>query len=139
MEEQKKSIFRQKSLERITSPEQFSNYLKVVTPEVWMVFAAIILIMIGLFIWSFTGNLENLEGALAYIQDGNAVVSLNTDNVQIDSSMKIRIHDDVYEISRVGENEYGRCVAYARIDKPDGIYEAEIVTRSIHPISFLFE
>lgn len=139
MEDKKKSIFRQKSLDRITSPEQFSNYLKVVTPEVWMVFVAIILIILGLFIWSFTGNLENLEAAIAVIRDGEAVVTANSDEVTIDDDMRIRINDDTYEISRVSVNEYGRTVAYAHIERPDGIYDADFITKSIHPISFLFE
>ena len=35
-------IFREKSLKRITSPEELGDYLRVTSPTVWMVLAAVI-------------------------------------------------------------------------------------------------
>ena len=35
-------IFREKSLKRITSPEELSDYLRVTSPSVWLVLAAVI-------------------------------------------------------------------------------------------------
>ena len=40
MVEEKKSIFRQETLDRISSPEQLSDYLRVTTPGLWVIFAA---------------------------------------------------------------------------------------------------
>ena len=38
------SIFRKKSLDRISSPEQLNDYIRVSTPSVWMVLFAIIIL-----------------------------------------------------------------------------------------------
>ncbi len=43
--EKRKPIFREKALEKITSPEQLNNYLKVTNPAVWMILAAVILLL----------------------------------------------------------------------------------------------
>ena len=38
----KQSIFREKSIERIESPEKLNDYLRVTSPAVWIVLAAMI-------------------------------------------------------------------------------------------------
>ena len=43
-----KQLFRQKSLEKITSPEQMGDYIRVSNPSVWMILVAIIVLLIGL-------------------------------------------------------------------------------------------
>ena len=37
-----KTIFRQKSMQKITSPEQMNDYIRVSNPSVWMILAAVI-------------------------------------------------------------------------------------------------
>ena len=42
------SLFREKSIERISSPEDLSNYLHVTRPSVWLILAAVILMLLGI-------------------------------------------------------------------------------------------
>lgn len=42
MAEQKEKIFRKESLERISSPEQLTDYLRVTNPGIWIILASII-------------------------------------------------------------------------------------------------
>lgn len=42
-----KQIFRKKSVERVSSPEQLSDYIRVSNPSVWMTLAAIIVLLAG--------------------------------------------------------------------------------------------
>ena len=35
-------IFRKKSLDRISSPEQLNDYIRVANPGIWMILAAVI-------------------------------------------------------------------------------------------------
>ena len=137
MADNSKGPYRKKALERITDPEQFGDYLKVINPEIWLIFGAILSLVIGLFIWGSTGNLENLEGGIAVVKDNTAVITVNNDNVEIESGMDVRVYEEVFTISSVSMNEYGRTVAYAPVSVPDGIYDVEIITESIHPIEFL--
>ena len=47
-ENEKKSIFRQKALDRINSPEQLTDYLRVTNPGIWLVLiAAVFGILVG--------------------------------------------------------------------------------------------
>lgn len=59
------SIFRQKSMDRVSSPEQLNDYIRVTTPSVWLVLAAIILLLVGMLAWSVLGTVEarNADGA----------------------------------------------------------------------------
>ena len=62
-------IFREKSMERISSPEQLHDYIRVTTPAVWVVLIAIVLLLVGVVIWGIFGELEihNAKGALETI------------------------------------------------------------------------
>ena len=68
--EQKPSIFRQRSLERISSPEQLTDYLKVTNIGVWVILAAVIILLAGLLVWSMVGNLETITDGVAVVKDG---------------------------------------------------------------------
>lgn len=140
MPDNKAGIFRQKSIDRISSPEQLTDYLKVTNPGIWVLLAAIILLLSGLFVWSMVGNLETVADGVAVVENGTAQIMV-TDSVNGDiaSGMTVRIGDDEYSIATVEKDEYGRAVAFAPIDKADGKYDVKIVTESIHPIKFLFD
>ncbi|MBO7348753.1 MAG: hypothetical protein J6U27_02205 [Spirochaetales bacterium] len=57
-EQEKQNLFREKVLEKISTPEQLSGYLRVTNPSVWIVLAAILLLLIGLFIWAVNATIE---------------------------------------------------------------------------------
>lgn len=44
--------------ERITSPEQLNDYIKVATPGAWVLLSAALLFFAGMFYWLLTGELE---------------------------------------------------------------------------------
>ena len=51
-------LFREKSVERISSPEDLDDYIRVTTPSVWIVLAAILILLIGMLAWSVFGTVE---------------------------------------------------------------------------------
>ena len=63
-EKQKNSIFREKSIEQVTSPESLNDYIRVTTPPVWLVLAAMLILLAGILVWSVFGTVEkhNKEG-----------------------------------------------------------------------------
>ena len=140
MAEQTSRIFRTKALERITSPEKLTDYLKVTNPGIWTLLAAIIILLAGLFVWSTVGTLETVSDGVAEIKDGQAIIVI-TENKgnDIAPGMLVRIDDDDYRITDVQKDDYGRTTAYAPIEKTDGKYDVKIVTESMHPIRFLFD
>ena len=52
------NIFREKSLERVSSPEQLNDYIRVTTPSVWLVLLAVIILLLGMLAWSIFGTVE---------------------------------------------------------------------------------
>ena len=57
------SIFRQKSIARVSSPEELNDYIRVVTPSVWMVLIAAAVLLAGLIIWSVFGSSGDTDPA----------------------------------------------------------------------------
>ncbi|WP_051588790.1 hypothetical protein [Ruminococcus sp. NK3A76] len=139
MADQNPGIFRQKNLDRINSPEQLTDYLKVTNPGIWMLLAAVIILLGGLFVWSISGRLETVRDGVAVVENGQAVIMMtDASSEEISSGMTVRIGSDEYSIATVETDDYGRAVAYAPTDKTDGKYDVKVVTESIHPIKFLF-
>ena len=60
------SIFRQKSIDRVSSPEKLDDYIRVTTPSVWITLAAIAILLIGTIVWGFFGELtiHNNDGTI---------------------------------------------------------------------------
>ena len=67
-------IFRKKSIDRMSSPEQLNDYIKVTNPGVWMALAAIVILLIGVCVWGVFGKLETKLPVAAVSQDGQTVL-----------------------------------------------------------------
>ena len=63
------SIFRQKSLDRISSPEEIDNYIRVTRPSLWLALGVIILLLAALILWSITARIEATT-----VVDGQTVI-----------------------------------------------------------------
>ena len=89
-----------------------------------------------------TFNVEQLEtkiNAVASIQSNNVeIVLTGSDADKVDVGMKVYIGKVETTIDNVKYDDLGRTIAICSADLSDGNYKAEIVTESIHPISFLF-
>ena len=140
MAEEKKSIFSQQALDRINSPEQLHDYMKVTNPGIWIILAAVILLLAGMFAWASVGKLETTANAMAVIEDGTAKVMLTEISAApLTSDMTVRIGSQDYDIATVEHDEYGRAVAITHITLPDGSYDAKIIIETLSPIAFLFK
>lgn len=156
-----KSIFREKSVERVSSPEQLDSYLKVASPKVWVILCAIIVLLIGMLCWAFIGKIETSETASCYIEDG-VIYCYTTEEVVeklgIDSVIKLNGSDINYEIAEiqffgkiteedveiarmigvnVGDRVY-QLVAYCDLPNMLNIQMGKIVLETVSPMTFIF-
>ena len=60
------TIFRQKSLDKVSSPEKLDDYIRVTTPSVWITLTAIVLLLVGAVVWSIFGEV------VVHNEDGTA-------------------------------------------------------------------
>jgi hypothetical protein len=134
------SLFRKKAMDRISSPEDLTSYLKVTNPGVWSVLAAVIILLAGLFAWAAVGTLETVADAKAIVQDHTAQVIISGQNIDtLEPGMSIRIASQEFVVASVESDEYGRVTAYSDVSLPDGTYEAKVVLEQTRPIEFLIE
>lgn len=136
MEEKKQSIFRKKTIERISSPEQLTDYLHVTNPGIWAILIAVIVLMAGVFAWSCTGTLETRSPAKIMVSDHLADIVVN-DGSKLKEGMQVRVASRYSRIASVAVDDYGRQVAVAELDLPNGGYDGYVVTEETHPIDFL--
>ena len=54
----KNSVFRDKSVTRVSSPEQLNDYIRVSPPAAFLALTAILLLLVGVIIWGWFGRLE---------------------------------------------------------------------------------
>lgn len=152
-------IFRKKSLEKVSSPEQLNDYIRVSNPGVWIVLTAVIVLLIGVCVWGIFGQLETTLGSAAVVKDGEMTIYIKEEySGRVAEGMTVRVKEKEYRITSVESvptaihedfDEYmlhlsdlhvGEWVfraAVVQTDLADGVYEAEIVIESIAPMSFI--
>lgn len=138
MAENTQTVFRKKTLDRIASPEQLNDYLRVTNPGIWVVLAAVILLLAGVFAWSMVGTLETQAEVKIVVSDHTAqVIPLGSE--LLENGMPLRVSGQEVRIASSEMDEYGRSVGTAEVNLPDGTYDGTVVTEAVHPIRFLVE
>ena len=133
-------LFRKESMERVSSPEQLSDYLHVTSPAIWIVLAAVILLLASLFVWSGVTAVESYATGRAEVRGG--VLTLTFDDAEragnVEVGMNVKVGDMVTPVLSVGTDEEGRLLAVANANLPDGSYDARVGYRSTQIIDLLF-
>ena len=152
-------LFRQKSIDRISSPESLHDYMRVTSPRLWMILAAIIALLAGFIVFASMATMENTMPLKVTVTNYNAeeyggpagekatTVSciLKQDQAaQIKTGMKLRLGTLTGEVENIlnsaADND---CYIFFSMETPllhmdDGVYDAELVLESASPISFLW-
>lgn len=130
MEEQKRSIFRSETLKRISSPEQLTDYLRVTNPGIWVILAAVLVLLVGFFVWMSAGTIETTVEVGVSTQDHVAEVAIICSNATIQKGMTLRVGDQETVILSTKTDTYGRAVGTAELSLSDGMYDGTLVTES---------
>lgn len=153
-------LFRQKSIERISSPEALHDYMRVTSPRLWMILAAVVLLLGGFIAYASTAKMENTmpikvtvetyhmteEETQGEARDVTIVYSsLPEDQMeQIKKGMKLRLLKETGTVSwltsgvQEGLVEVGFDMDPLNYPLNDGEYDAELVLESTTPVSFLW-
>ena len=153
------TIFREKSLEKISSPEQMNDYIRVSSPSVWMVLTAVIVLLAGACVWGMFGHLDTAVQTGGVCTNGrltvfvgeedhdkigeNAVISVDGVEYAVAeiTNAPIRVDDqiDPYVVHLAGFTE-GDWVYRLYADVPglaDGVYAASVITERVRPLDFV--
>ncbi len=157
----KNSVFREKSLERMQSPEQMDKYIKVIGPSVWLALGGFLVLLAGLVIWSFSATLTTELSLKGVALNGHAVCYVAP---EVAETLAVGMRADASgvkgEIIQIGDNpisrqevseDIGGGYAFDSLDVPqwsvpvvlsmpeisDGIVTLSVVTAAIHPAEFV--
>ncbi len=61
MEDKKRGIFRKSMLDRVSSPEELNQYMRVAQPSVWVILGAIIALLAGAAVWGIFGEIDGVH------------------------------------------------------------------------------
>ena len=152
------NIYRKKCIDRVSSPEQLNDYIHTSNPGVWMVLAAIIILLAGVCVWGVFGHLDSVLPAVGVCENGAVTCYVGEEGMDsVKEGMKVRISGEEFTVSAISAmpvmakselDEYALHQGGLQADEwvykvtfvsslPDGIYEAEIITESVAPISFV--
>lgn len=152
-------LFRKKSIERVTSPEQLNDYIRVSNPGVWMILAAVVILLAGVCVWGFFGRLDTKKQASGVCENGKLTCYIKSDDISdvkedtiisVDgkeytvksvSSSPVRLdgEKDSYLIYLGGfsETDWVFSVTVDAPDLADGEYSVDVITKRVSPISFV--
>lgn len=128
-------LFKDEQVKKVTSPEQLNEYIKVTGVSVWLILAAIILMLAAFCLWGVLGKLETKVVCQMTVNEERAEM---ISDIEVSKDMKIRVgtHTGIIETVELSQDGY---IAVASIpDVADGIYEGYIITDSVAPVHYLF-
>ena len=133
-------LFREKSMERITSPEQLNDYLRVTAPAVWVAMLAVVFLLTCLIIWSSVTAVESFAAGEARAENGILTITFDDDSKasHVKVGMEVLVGALRTTILSVGENDEGGIVVVAELPLPDGTYPAKVGYDRMQIINLLF-
>ena len=151
-------IFRKKSVERVSSPEQLNEYIRVSSPGMWMVLLAIAALLVGVCVWGAVGHLDTTVQSVAIGDNGQMTLYIReADAPYMEEGMAVSISGTEYTLGSlsaspesagdefdeyalyVGGIQRGEWLYTATLSGPyaEGIHSAEITVDSVTPMSFV--
>lgn len=155
------SVFREKSLAQISSPEQLNDYIKVSGPSVWVVLAAVLLLLFALFFWAITGSIPLTLNVSGMAENGEVTCYVSAeDAAKLTPGMPVQVDGAAGSVLAIGEVPLSYAEAAARYandytsyalglgewnvpvtvkaDVSAGVHALTFVTDAVQPIRFLF-
>ena len=153
-------LFREKSLERISSPEDLNDYVRVANPGIWMLLIAIVILLLGFLAWAVFADLNTTVDALVVAENGHADCWVSEEEIaKVSKGMEVLCGEEIYVIREVGTDSFdardflsdysmhvagyeeGEWIHPLMLDNseliPDGTYAADVIISTVKPISFI--
>ena len=152
------SLFRKSSMDRLKSPEELNDYIRVANPSVWLLLGAVILVLLGVGVWGVFGTVESTLQTGVRAEEERVICCVSeTDIHRIDEGMMVRMGDRegtvkqvldtplqsagqesyLFHLSKIAAGSFYYEVEVEACGLEAGIYQGEIVLESISPITFV--
>jgi hypothetical protein len=156
------NLYRKESMEKVTSPDQLNDYIRVAKPSVWILLAAVIILLSGIVCWSIFGHITtSVRGACSVGSDSAAYLYVSPDDASklktgmdvsvtvqgqtvkakistIDADPSVMDNDEYLQYySGIAAGSLCVRVSLENAGLPEGTYQAGVLIESISPISFI--
>ena len=134
------SLYRKESMDRIQSPEQLNEYMRVTTPSVWLLLSAVVLLLAGVLIWSAFARIDSYAAGTAEVHDGQLVLLFDDEVTarRVESGMTVTVGETTSTVNSVGRTPEGAMFAAAETTLSDGSYPARVIFRQTQVLQLLF-
>ena len=134
------SLFRKKSLERISSPESLNDYLHVTSPSVWLILAAVVLLLAGMLVWSSVASIDSFATGTGRVTEGTMYIYFDNEQIaeNVQAGMTVTAGETAGHIASIGTDAEGELFAIAPTTLADGSYPVKIVFKQTQVLSLLF-
>ena len=132
-------LYREKVLKKISTPEQLTDCLRVTNPSVWIILAAVVLLLAGLLVWASVATLETtMYAEIKFSRNYGEMDFTSQNGSNVRAGQKVIVGSRTFTITMTYRADNGHIVAYVEGEMPDGEYDAQVLIRAEHPIDFLF-
>ena len=84
-------LYRQKSLTRLSAPDQLHDYLHVTGPGIWSVLISVLLVLAALLAWSALASVESRMPGTARAENGVLMIWLEEDAGDVEVGMHVTV------------------------------------------------
>lgn len=153
------NLFRKSSINRVNSPEQLNEYIRVANPGMWLILAAVVSLLVGVVIWGVFGTIETTIETGIVVDGGTAICYVSAEDAsRLKEGMAVSTENNIGSVKSVADapvqidETFGDYILYltgfVRGDfcyavevelsgMADGVYDAAVTVDSIHPIAFV--
>ena len=133
-------IFRKKSLDRVKSPENLDDYIKVANPGVWLLLISVVILLAGACVWGVFGHIDSTVPTVVSVENGEVSCRIAPEDVSsVRVGLVVRFADTetiITDMDKSGDGTY-ICSLFAKDAHVDGFYDGVVVIESYRPMSFI--
>lgn len=152
-------LFRKKSLDKVSSPEQLNDYIRVSSPSVFAILTTVIVFLAGVCVWGIFGRLDTVIKTAGKCSNGVITCYVKESDISaVQAGMEITVNGERGTVTDVepapvevtadmdsyllylggfAEGEWVYAIR-AQVSTGDGIYEAQMTAESVSPVSFVW-
>ena len=113
--ENQNELFRKKSLDRISSPEELHDYMRVTSPRLWMILSAIVIMLVGFVVYAAMTRMESTEKVRLRMSGENDAYTRIPEGREelVKIGMEVRVNGRTGHVTQIENNlEYVLDVAF---------------------------
>lgn len=133
------ALFREESMNKISSPEQMNDYMRVTGVHVWLILGSVIFLLLAAVLWGMLGTIESKLVADGSSTDGIAILEVEAEDVnKLAVGQNVEIDGCNGTVQDISVSS-GVCrVMITAEGLPDASGTREVVVERMTPFSLVF-